>query len=193
LLLDENEAFLALNNVSSFVHLLLKQIEEKIAYENELKKIPSIETQKETSEISAKEQSLIDIVLKSLGLFSKEIENEYELKEIEIIGKLNAFLEKLHTELVIYREPNYKIGNIQIRPDLVIEYEHDKVVLEVKRNPQKGKLKADIDQITSYLSLTGLKNGVLYFWNIKMQENTVRVDYHHIVVNELSYNVYVVF
>ena len=36
---DENEAFLALTSVSSFVHLLLKQIQEKIAYKTQQKKL----------------------------------------------------------------------------------------------------------------------------------------------------------
>lgn len=192
LVLDENEAFLALMNVSSFVHLLLRQIQEKVAYETELKKETPEEIKLETEKILKERENLLDRVLKLLALFIKEQDDLENIKEVEILGRLSAFIEKADNTITIYTDSAYKIGNSTIRIDFVFERGDEKIILELKRHAKAGKLRADIDQVTSYLALTGLKNGILFFFNAKLKGNKMTVDHNQLFVNEMVYNVYVV-
>lgn len=193
LILDENEAFLALINVSSFVHLLLRQIQEKLSYEIELKKENTEETISETHKIiNRKDYKLVDKVLKLLALFIKEQDNLENLPEFEINGKLNAFFEKADERFTIHREFKYDIGNISIRPDFVIEYDNEKIILEIKRKQREGKFKDDMDQLTSYLTVTGLKNGILFFAASKIENGQLQVIENNVSAKEMKYNIYIV-
>jgi len=189
---DENEALLALINVSSFVYLLFKQILEKLAYNKELKKELNQNIIEKTNEILTTKKSFVDTLIELLALYTKEKKTDEQQKEVEIIGEINAFLERANKDFQIYREPNYSIGNIHIRPDFVIEYENEKIVIEVKKKAIKGRLKVDIDQITSYLSVTGIKNGILYFADSKIKDNQLLIDVNDVYVNENVYKVYTI-
>lgn len=192
LVLDENEAFLALMNVTSFVHLLLRQIQEKIAYEIELKKEIPESIKIETVKILKEKESLVDRILKLLALFIKEQTNLEKLNEIEVLGRLHAFIEKADSKFIVHREFKYEIGEIGVRIDLVVEYNYERIILELKRSPISGNLKSDIDQVTSYLTLTGLKSGILFFYNSKIVNNKLTIDDNNVIVNDMSYKVYVV-
>ncbi|OJU79041.1 MAG: hypothetical protein BGO09_10550 [Bacteroidetes bacterium 47-18] len=192
LVLDESEAFLALMNVTSFVHLLLRQIQEKIAYDTEFKRETPESIKTETKKILKEQESLVDRVLKLLALFVQEQGNIEKLNEIDVVGRLHAFIEKVDDKFTVYREFPYKIGSSIVRIDLVVEYDNEKIILEIKRNPVSGKLTSDIDQVTSYLALTGLKNGILFFCNTKAENGRLTVHHNNVIVNEMDYNVYVV-
>tara|TARA_R110002050_G_scaffold109799_5_gene221571 strand:+ start:20024 stop:20968 length:945 start_codon:yes stop_codon:yes gene_type:complete len=195
LVLDEHEAFLAFINVCSFVHLLLKQIQEKLAFDKEIIKERKAEEIKETQDIvQNKSDAFSDRILKLLGKFSTELNQEKEdLKEVEINGKLNAFLSKASDDLTIFREPQFSIGTLNIRPDFVLEYQSEKLIIEVKRRPHKGRIKADIDQLASYLAVSGIKNGILYFASSKVENNKLTVDMHNVTVNDTHLNIMIIF
>ncbi|MDN3494206.1 hypothetical protein [Winogradskyella bathintestinalis] len=191
---DGTEAFLALMNVSSFVYLLLNEIQERTAYNKELEKLENNKNNDKIEEIFEKEdEPFAEKLLKILNKFYLETEDENsELKEFEIIGKMSAFLEKSSDKIKVYREPNYKIGGIQIRPDFVLDYEQQKVIIEVKRNLIDGRIKIDIDQLASYLTVTGLKNGILYYSDHKHKKQPLEVHQHNVFVNETKLNIWVI-
>jgi hypothetical protein len=164
LVFDQSEAFMALTNVSSFVHLLLKQLQEKIAFEKELKRQETDKEKKEIHDIVAdKKDTLVNKVLKLLTVFMKEIESKTgKLNEAEINGRLMAFLTKSDSELIIHREPNYTIGTRNVRPDFYIQSQNEKLLIEVNRILKKRSLLSHVDQLITYLNVSGVDQGVSF-------------------------------
>ncbi|PXV60166.1 hypothetical protein CLV62_13014 [Dysgonomonas alginatilytica] len=138
LLFDESEAFIALTSVSSFVHLLLKQIQEKVAYiiqqqvlrkqENSL--LLHLNSMVLSSEISQLDK--LTNIIKEFVLQNYEQIYSEKINEISIIGKLYAFLESIDN-IIIQREPAISFGSSKIRPDFIIEIDGKKIIIEIKR------------------------------------------------------------
>jgi hypothetical protein len=190
--IDESEAFLALINVSSFVHLLLKNIEEKLAFQAELERKETEKTSKELNKVKSAKISLLDRVFKLLKLFIEDQPEIKDVSEFEMVGKLNAFLQKADPNLNVERDVSYRIGESHVRLDFVIEYDSETILLEIKNSAQFGKAKSDIDYLTSLLALTGLKNGILFYKSAIIENNKLQVHKHEVFVNEMDYNVYLV-
>lgn len=180
LIFDENEAFLALTSVSSFVHLLLKQIQEKLAFNNEQKRL--LLQQDKLKEIQqtilAKGETLAEKVVKVVSEFVER--NEFVISqsvlEIEILGMLHGFLSMANEDLQIAREPKLEINNKHLRPDFVIEYSDEKIVLEVKRRFEQQKLKEATEQLIDYLEATGTTDGIIYFVKTVEGKPVVSID-----------------
>jgi hypothetical protein len=193
LILDENEAFLAVLNVSSFVHVLLKQIQERVAYENELKKEASSDIKKETVRIlNDPSEDFVHKILHLLKIFLKSLPEDLVSSENEFAGRLMAFFEKVDSKYTVYREPKYKILDHFIRPDFVIEYEAKKVIIEIKISLNLENIKLGIDQIVAYLKLLGLTTGILLLGKINRSSSEVKVDIYELPLDEIKYYVYVI-
>ncbi|RQO30397.1 hypothetical protein DBR32_12570 [Taibaiella sp. KBW10] len=167
IIFNESEAFIALTSVSSFVHLLLKQIQEKLAFNKEQK---ILQEQKESLEQLKRTVLKINITLaeKISRLLNQFIErNEFltkeSLTEIEILGMIHGFLSMTNDEFDIVREPKIKINNGILRPDFIIEYDNEKVILEIKKRFDKQRLESDKEQVLLYLESTEITQGILYF------------------------------
>lgn len=123
-----DEAFLAIMSISSFVHVFMTQILEKVYYKkektavkNELSKI------QKGIENDYKNFALKDKVKTILQAFGKRniTKTDEEVRrsrfETEIIGSLTAYIEALDKNIKIDVEPIIKSGNRQLRPDLILE------------------------------------------------------------------------
>jgi hypothetical protein len=154
-----SEALLAIVSISSFIHVLLIQIQEKISFDQEkvaldseevdiIKLIPDYENLSLTKKISA-----------LLKLYTQQsFDFIYNSKEVELIGALSAFFEKYDSKLRISREP--KIGEY-LRPDFIIQNNYDKVVLEIKK---AVKIKETVtNQIIGYLEESKIENGIVFY------------------------------
>lgn len=197
LIFDENEAFIALTSVSSFVHLLLKQIQEKLAFNNEQKRLQSEQDKlKELKEtILAKGDTLAEKVVEVLQEFVERnefINSRSEILEVEVLGMIHGFLSMANEDLKIEREPKIGINNKQLRPDFVIDYAKEKIVLEVKRRFQRHKLKDSTEQLIDYLEATKTTDGIIYFVETVGGKPIASVDKQEVKRGKINYNVYII-
>lgn len=194
LVFDENEAFIALTSVSSFVHLLLKQIQEKLAFKNEQKRLENQEEElkKLKEKISLREESLAEKIVNIIKEFIER--NEYIVKsnllEVEILGMLHGFLSMADEDLEILREP--KINDRNIRPDFLISYADDKIILEVKRMFERNRLNDSIEQVIMYLEATGLSDGIVYYVQTVGGKPIANLETRKIERNNKKYNIYLI-
>jgi len=168
-----DEAFLAIMSISSFVHVFLTQILEKLYYtkektavKQELSKIQKgIENNYKTLDFKNK----IKTILLAFGKrnISKTDDNQRISRfETEIIGSLTAYIETLDKNIKIHVEPIIKSSNRQLRPDLILQEKKEKLLIEVKVNrrgrPAIFNERIYEDQLLSYLMHTNIRNGILF-------------------------------
>lgn len=176
-----DEAFLAIMSISSFVHVFMTQIIEKIYYDKEKTAVKSeLSKIKKGIENDYKKLDLKNKTVTILQAFakrniSKADENPRISRfETEIIGSLTAYIETLDKKLKIDVEPILKIGNRKLHPDLILEEQKEKVLIEVKvtrrdRPPMMGRQMFE-DQLLSYLIHTGIDKGILFVVPNEMTE-----------------------
>lgn len=195
LIFREDEAFMALTNVSSFVHLLLKEIQEKIAFQSAIKlqelRNRAQELQRKFKDIDT---PLIDKVVKVLFEFSEGLPNALRklgVDEIETRGILHAFLTKVSDNISIELEPAYFLSGRMLIPDFLIESNGEKVILEVKRNYQPQNIQAAKSQLMTYLRAANLTDGIVYFFDTK-SVTTPNLIKEALTQDEKNYNLAIV-
>lgn len=169
---DENEAFIALTSVTSFVHLLLKQIQERIAY---LKQQEKLATQKEFTYkieiIAAEDKSPVDKLIDLIVEFSNQnyqsiFSNTKNIREVEIMGLFQAYIESAGKNIKVQREPKINDLLMGVRPDFIIEIDGQKIILEFNRSVKNSPdSRTAMNQILSYLAMTNINKGIIYYAN----------------------------
>lgn len=169
LFFDESEAFIALSTVNSFVHLLLKQIQEKLAYLKEQKLLyEEKEIVTEIIESVNKKESLSEMLISLLVLFSRNngkkfIDSPKEYRELELLGLINAYLDSIGIFTSVQREPKISIGSKIYRPDFIIEKENEILLLEILKIRAWGSVVRNAEnQILLYMQSMNIKNGILF-------------------------------
>ncbi len=93
----------------------------------------------------------------------KTIDNEEgKHSEVELIGAIHAYFNQIDKTLNVIREPVIKSYGKTGRPDFLIEYEDQKVILEIKMILNKHGFYNGLNQISDYLKYAGLKEGILF-------------------------------
>ncbi|MDO6493085.1 MULTISPECIES: hypothetical protein [unclassified Cellulophaga] len=176
LFFDNNEAFIAITSVSSFVFLLFNQIIEKIAFDYEQDKI---NTSKKTF-LKLKEdgmkvaRGLFEMITMSLvdNINYEEFKDKSPL-ETQIIGFLKANLSWYFKEGNVLEEPKIK-GNL--RPDFIIELSGDKIVLEVKKFSKKLNKKPMWSQLLTYLRYADIKEGIVFALDVSSPIKPLKIE-----------------
>lgn len=190
LFFDENEAFIALTSVTSFVHLLLKQIQEKAAYLDLQKKLEdekvSIENvEKLLLENKNPKEKLLDIITEFSNQYGKRIFENKNTSEFEIIGLFHAYIESLKS-VKATREPKFE--NTNARPDFLIEIDNSLMILEFKRYKASGSIIHNVEnQILNYLEAANLSDGIVYFTNFKEEKPIPKIENRIIFANDDTY------
>lgn len=202
LIFDENEAFIALTNVSSFVHLLLKQIEETIAFHNERKKM--LEAKERLIEIkvmlSNKKESLAQKIFHLIRQFAENGDSvPYEtgitlktLNSSQLMGMLHGFFAAAAPELTIHVEPMIRFKGTVLRPDFIFELDNEKVLMEVKGQHRKGALQTHINQVVNYLEASDISTGILYFASFSDPNTTIKVETQNISTGEKHFTLNII-
>lgn len=197
LVFDEDEAFIALTSVSSFVHLLLKQIQEKIAYNKEQEKLESKKkVEEQLNEILADKS--LDLSSKTLKLIEKFAEgnellhHEMHLSEANLMGMIHGFFSKAGTELQITRSPLINSKEGKLRLDFLLEYQDEKVILEVKKYLREGSKKQGIEQVLHFLVNSGIRSGILYFTSTSVREPEMKTQKVIKNIEGIDYTVHIV-
>lgn len=195
LFFDESEAFIALVSVSAFVHLLLNQIKEKLAYNTEQNRLKN---QKDlfnkidelVKEIEKAPLSLLPSISIKLKEFAKDNEllGKENLTEHDIHGMLRAFLEASDANLKVYQE--IKIGeNSRLRPDFLLEKGDEKIIIEVKKMRVKH-IQAGIEQLKTYLTAAKIPNGILLYFGGGGEKSNIKIISG--ISEEMEWNISVV-
>lgn len=165
---SEQEAFLGIVNISAFINILLDQMIEKRAYDEEAEELKKSSAKRDTE---SKNMPILDRAIKLLLSYSKEVPKKVSesvlprITEVELIGSLDAFLNGLAEDVQVFSE--FKLSSKDNRKyiaDFLLQQNDDKLIIEIK-NPSHGIkriLKSGADQLLSYLTASGVTNGILY-------------------------------
>lgn len=186
-----------MTSVTSFVHLLLKQIQEKIAFNTQQKKL---EEEKEIAERIKKiavskgkkpVDKLVDMIIEFSEQNSQQIfENIQNIREVEIMGLFHAYIETAGKSIVTQREPNFFVGGRDIRPDFLIEVDDEPVILEFKRMRAMGShIQNTINQVLIYMQATNTFYGIIYYANFNEPLPEPKVVKQELILNDKKYEI----
>ncbi|THB73883.1 MAG: hypothetical protein D6B28_03115 [Gammaproteobacteria bacterium] len=171
---SEQEAMLAILNVSAFFFILVEQIIELASYEKAKYFLGWDRTEKIRQEIERYgdgDKFLLDKIVALFRLFSADLfyieERENAPAEYEMLGYLRGFLEVSVPELEVEIDKRVELGASHTHLDMLISLNETTVLIETKRSNQiKGSI-FDIDNAISQLSgyMTAIKKNkaVLFY------------------------------
>lgn len=195
LFFDENEAFIALVNVTSFTHLLLKQIQEKIAYLTQQNKLKGeFDNVKKITKIT-ESKGLLDKVIETIKGFAKQngeqIYNSPNIKEFEIIGLFHAYIETVSNNINVIREPSFNYDESKVRPDLLIEFKGESLILEFKRQRFMKASPVDntFNQMLVYMEAANIYKSVIYYPNFSEKNPKIIINEITKTLNNKSFEV----
>ncbi len=172
LFFSEQEAMLAILNVSAFFLILVEQIIEIASYEKAKSFLGWDRAERIHQEIERYgDKFFLDKVVALLRLFSADLfyieERENAPAEYEMLGYLRGFLEVAAPEFSVEIEKRIEIGVAHTHLDMVITHNEEMILIETKRSNQiKGSI-FDIDnaisQLSGYMTATGIKKSVLFY------------------------------
>jgi hypothetical protein len=163
----EQEAFLSIMSVTSFISILLDQMIEKRSFDLVKEKgSSSLESMKKYYEQN-KDDPLSDIFPYVISGITREfinnISKEAEPTERQIMGMLSALFQALTPWIVFHEQPILEDGGGRIIPDFFIERKGEKIILEVKKyrtlTPEKMKLVNE--QMLRYLRAANVETGII--------------------------------
>lgn len=186
------EAFLAIMSISSFVHVFMNQILEKLYYEREKDSIEGdLPTIRKRIEDDYENLPLIDEVRTILVSFAKRNhsrsmdEIRFSRFEAEMIGTLTAYIESIDERMKVHAEPLVVSGSRKLRPDLIIEREKERLLVEIKITPRNRPSKSRLmyeDQLLSYLIHTNIQQGLL----VELPNEMHETDEYDVLTKELQ-------
>ncbi len=165
LVFTEEEAYLAILSVTSFINLLLNQIIEKLSYlvEQELLKKAKIDVIKSIPNYT--NLDLLHKVENILIKFADYLKNDKIFKtEPELLGALDAYIKMADPSILLIREPLYSISNKTFRPDFVLKTKNEELLLEVKKEYRAAREELIQSQLRDYMWASKIKYGIGYFY-----------------------------
>jgi hypothetical protein len=180
LFFSEEEAYLAILSVTSFINLLLNQIIEKISFnmEKDVLSKNNIEIIRDIENYT--NLDLTNKVKNLLINFTKYQKNTKEFKlEHELLGAIEAYLNLADPSIKIIRDSVYQK---RYRPDFVIKFGEEEVLVEVKKDFSKNRIDALKAQLLNYIDVSNIKNSIGYIYTYN--ENAIYND------SNISFNKY---
>jgi len=159
---NEAEAFLALLSVSSFVGMLLNQMIERLAFDQEQERLITRSEKLRESLAKHAAEPFTDRITIALQNFASQDVISTATSEIEVAANLQAFLAAVLPNVQVMREPIFNDNLGSIRPDFLITEGSDCAVIELKRykswSPKSHQ--AVMDQVRRYMDSVGARLGV---------------------------------
>jgi hypothetical protein len=164
------EAFLAIVTISAFINILLDQMAEKLAYEQERQEASKSAPNLKDAIQGYEQLSLLQQATKLLESFvqdmatSKAQDASNPATEYEFLGKLAGYLSVADPEIVVETDVPLHVGSKHFRLDLMLSKGPDKVIVELKRQTENfaRRIREGEEQLFSYLAASGHKNGILF-------------------------------
>lgn len=167
LFFDESDAYFAILNVAAYAHVLFNQIISKISYDLETKKIreSDIERRKIKGIMKGTKKSLrekISMLIAEFANGNEFLTPDIDTDHIEIVSMLASFIESSSENITVHLD-RYFNGNKKYLVDLLVEYNGEKLVIEIKRFFTATLVDNYIEQIIHYLEEAKISDGILYF------------------------------
>ena len=163
LFFSEEEAFLAIISVSSFISILLDQITGQINFDAEQAKA---QDRVDTTRASIPNYDTLPLLERLKRLFVAFVdEDDWEYRnEQEIIGLIAGFIASVDPTIIIQRDKRFRLGNVVLKTDMVFSSESEQVIVEVKTaTPGLGRMARAQQQLVTFMVSSGITDGVLYF------------------------------
>jgi len=185
LFFSEQEAFLAIVNVSAFVSILLDQIVEKVNYraEKEKAKDQALLIRGNITDYNKMplQQKLTELFLAFSQDFITSKKADKELREYAVLGLINGFFSAIDPTIKIEQE--VIVGTERkLIADMIFSLGNEKVIVEIKRTlTVKPNLTRAEEQLSLYLLKSGIDKGILYFFPLTthdgMESEKVTINY----------------
>jgi hypothetical protein len=182
LFFTEQEAFLAIISVSAFVSILIDQIVEKLTFDIEKHKLLNKVKDIRDAIIDFDKLKPVEKLVSILQQYSREIQSNIKKFEAtsgaELTGSITAYLSAVEPNFHITIEPSISIGSTTVRPDLILELDKIKIILEIKRLRIYPDLEfrdhdVAISQLEALMQASNIKYGILYYLPIKQDDQIV--------------------
>jgi len=182
LFFTQQEAFLSILSVTSFVSILIDQMIEKAAFDIE-KSVEKVETKDEKEIAKLQQMPLLDKVSYLLPSFYKQMQQRYPESGIQtekqLIGRLHAFINSSIPEIEIEVEPLLTYEGKRYAPDFVLSRGYERIVLEVKRS---AKMPRNIHEDISYMMLLYLRaaradSGIVFVYPTDSKNKDQKYDH----------------
>lgn len=189
LFFDQSEAFLAIVNVSAYIYVLLNQIIEKLAFDNEKERLKN-EKEKQNLISNIFKQADLDLNDKIIELIKEfSINNEHlksSTKEIEIVGMFNAFIKTGSKQLDVKTDVKYSENDRNYRLDMLLGLGDEKIIIEIKQ-PSISPNHSHEDQLLDYLIAAKIKQGILWYPKTVPDSNFLDIGYMTHSTRDLYY------
>lgn len=112
-----------------------------------------------------------------------------EQLESELLGFLKAHFNTFLARAIIHEQ--VKIGN-NLRPDFLIEYGGDKIILEIKKMPKVKSIEPVIYQLLTYLEYSQIQKGIALVLDFSKSFNPMNIQERIIERDDLKYTVRII-
>ena len=162
---SDSEAFVAIINISAFAAVLMDQIIEVAATEEERKAVDKRRAEIEQRLGDEQSQSIYDRLLLLMQAFNEELQTQQlgeDLTETQLIGRLNGFILELTKDLTIEREVRVAEES-PYRADFLVESQEERVLIELKRPDLNRRRFAEAKhQLARYLEVADVNAAILF-------------------------------
>jgi hypothetical protein len=185
---DEDEALLAIVNVSAFAIVLIDQMTERISYEQA--KLNAVDLPIS----SVLNQPILERLSMLIEQFIVQFKNTHlersDIREVEIIGALSGFLAsaapdfitKVDTRLLDDKpeRPDLLISRVPKRVDLLVSQLDESVIVEIKISHLSfSRVRRNgIEQVSNYMAISGIKNAILLIFNTPNIGTISKIEEH---------------
>jgi predicted nuclease of restriction endonuclease-like RecB superfamily len=177
----------------------LKQIQEKVAFLSQQKKLkeekPQLELIKSIVEnrSSTPVSKIINLIIQFAIENGQEIYSAEKITESQIIGLLHAYMTADTSQVKTRREPVFKIANGIVMPDFLVEIENEKFILEISRKRQGDGFDAALkQQVMFYMRAAKIKKGIIYYADFKEPIPSPKIETETIISNEKTYEMTII-
>jgi len=194
LFFTEQEAFLAIINVSSFVNILLDQIIEKLNIESERNKSKDEVLEIKNSIANYDNLSFADKLLKLIAEFGEKVyrRNDNLISEMEYIGLLTGFILSIEPDIKI-TIGEYIDSEKKIRPDMIVNEFNNSLIIELKRTiPISNNIEIAKNQVLTYLTVSGIQFGVIIFLTPNINSE-LKMEHEIHQIENTTFHVYTIF
>lgn len=160
---SESEAFLALLSVTSFVGILMDQMIERLAYEQEQARLAARSAELREDMAKHVDEPLVDRLSFLLSQFAAQAAVANVDSEIELAANLRAFLSTISPTITTQQEPLVHDRWGAIRPDFLLTEGDQRVVVELKRYRRwtADTERTALDQVRRYMDAADARGGIL--------------------------------
>lgn len=171
---DDDEALLAIVSVYAFAIVLIDQMIEKANYDKaRASPAPNTASTDQT-------QPLAEIVAKSLLSFRFEplaTASSKPAREIEVAGALAGHLNNVIPGVKVDTDVRL-VPDQHLRADMVLGMGKERMLIELKRSrPLVANAQRGVEQLSRYVSASGIKNAALYLYDDTGDAEMERSDY----------------